>query len=352
MGLLDEIEYRSLVTKYDNFMAPAMVLKVNEVSVSKLSGITISQVNVQLSIDYVCSANFTLEDVYDLKTRSFSALVKKTFLPGSTISIALGYGSSTTMVFRGYIHELSYSFSDAPRISVTALDVRRLMMMNKENRTFRDKSYSEIFNEVMEKYSSVYSGKVVEPLVDKVERMAQTVSDYEFVINELCKKADKEFYVLAGKVYFQTKSKNPKSLITLTWGENLFHFNISRSYRNEEVAVYGIDGKKLMVGKETVKGDGQSKTLMTAPLKHEIVSPNVKDQKGAKTMANNVAEKRKESSKSGSGICIGLPELVPGRYITIANVDIDGNADLKGYVTSVQHSFDDNGFTTEFELGG
>ena len=353
MGISDTktVSYRSLAKKYENFMVPAMVMKVDNKDVSKMSGIYIEQLDVRLSIENICSANFSLANVYNLQESSFFSIVKNNFQLGSTVSIELGYGSSTELVFWGYIHELQYSFDEVASISVNVLDMRRLMKMNQENRTFSDKSYSEIFKEVIQKYSKVYKSTKIDAMTDKIERLAQNVNDYDFVVKELCKKANKEFFVLAGKVYFQDKNENKTPLITLKWGENLFSFSVSRRYCNEEIAVYGVDGKDVVVSKEKVVSDGKIKKLTSKPLRRDIKGSNIDDKKGTQALAKKEAQKRKKSSKDGSGSCIGIPELMPGRYLAIENLDVDG-ANFKGYITGVSHSFNESGYTTNFELGG
>lgn len=345
------VSYSSLVKKYGNFMVPAMVMKIDGKSVSNMSEIYIAQLDIQLSIESICSASFTLENVYHLQSSSFLSKIKNTFQLGSIVSIELGYGSATELVFWGYIHELQYSFDEVASISVTALDVRRLMKMNHENRTFSDKSYSEIFKEVISKYSKVYQSAKVDAMTDKIERLAQNINDYDFVMKELCQKANKEFFVLAGKVYFQDKNENKIPLLTLKWGENLFSFSVSRRYCNEEIAVYGVDGKDVVVSKEKVVTDGKIKKLTSSPLRSDIKGSNIKDKKGTQALAKKEAQKRKKRAKDGSGSCIGIPELMPGRYLAIENLDVDGE-NFKGYVTKVSHSFSESGFITNFELGG
>ena len=64
---LSELSYSVLEKKYDNFITPAMVMKINNIPISKLPGIYVSQVQVQLSLESSCSASFTLEKVYDLE---------------------------------------------------------------------------------------------------------------------------------------------------------------------------------------------------------------------------------------------------------------------------------------------
>ena len=348
---MGKISYSSLVKKYDNFITPAMVVKVNGKKVNTMEGIYISHVNVSLYLDKVCSADLSLEMVYDLEKSIIDSQVKKIFQLGSGISIEMGYGSATEVVFYGYIHELQYAFSETVSIKVTALDMRRLMMMNKENRTFSDKSYSDIFEEVIQKYSNVYQSKKVESTTEKIERVTQDVSDYDFVVKELCQKANKEFYVMAGKVFFQDKEKSTPSQTTLTWGENLFQFQIRRKYCNEQIVVYGVNEKEIVTGTETVESQGDYKNAIGKPTIYEILSTDAKDQKSAEAIAKKEAKKKKKSSKSGTGSCFGLPELVPGDNITIEKLGIE-SSDLTGTLVSVTHSFGENGFTTDFELGG
>ena len=48
--------------------------------------------------------------------------------------------------------------------------------------------------------------------------------------------------------------------------------------------------------------------------------------------------------------CIGLPEIIPGRYLKIERVDSLMNR--KYYITRVTHRFDRNGFLTDIETEG
>ena len=48
--------------------------------------------------------------------------------------------------------------------------------------------------------------------------------------------------------------------------------------------------------------------------------------------------------------CIGLPEILPGRFVKIDRVD--SLANKKYYVTRVTHTYDRSGFTTRLEAEG
>ena len=49
---------------------------------------------------------------------------------------------------------------------------------------------------------------------------------------------------------------------------------------------------------------------------------------------------------SGSGLCLGLPELIPGRFITIEGLDGDTVGDY--FITKVRHQFGSGGYLTQF----
>ncbi|MEG1459123.1 MAG: hypothetical protein RSJ40_07430, partial [Acetivibrio sp.] len=60
---------------------------------------------------------------------------------------------------------------------------------------------------------------------------------------------------------------------------------------------------------------------------------------------------RLKKAQGGSGSCIGLPELVPGRYVKIAKFDKD--ADDTYFINKIEHSFSlGDGFSTQFEIAG
>ena len=84
---------------------------------------------------------------------------------------------------------------------------------------------------------------------------------------------------------------------------------------------------------------------------YSIETPSLLSEEDKERISSYAQQWKNAKSKTGSGSCIGLPELVPGRLMKIENLGIQTGA-LKAYISSVKHSFNANGFTTEFELGG
>lgn len=81
-----------------------------------------------------------------------------------------------------------------------------------------------------------------------------------------------------------------------------------------------------------------------------IADPNADTKDKATTKAEAIAQQEKEKCCSGQGSTIGLPEIVPGRYIEIEN--LDSMLNKKYYITEVTHLFTRESYTTQFEIGG
>lgn len=221
------VSMSSLVSKYKDFLVPAMKLKVGGHDISGKSEYVVESVELTLSKDAASAASIRLTNVYDQKKRKFVGDVSSDFILGELIEVELGYGSSLTSLFYGYVDEISYELSDSPSVNVTAVDVRKIMMgSRKSNISHKVKSYSDAFQEVVKKYSAAYKSTDIDA-TDKmeVECIPQNGNDYDFITKVLCRKGDRNFFVHAGKVYFKKTSADLFSTVEMEWGGILFLFS-------------------------------------------------------------------------------------------------------------------------------
>jgi len=350
MGLMDgTYSYAALVGKYGQFRVPACKLKVDG---RELSGIGIERVEATLSLEGASAVSFDVAGAYDLKQSGFRKEVKDRLKLGSRVSLSLGYGSSLTEIFQGYISGVGVQFSDLPVLSITAMDVRRLMMEGTSREVVHTvTSYSAAFEEVMQRYSALCSSREVDATdKNEITQIVQQTSDYDFVAGNLSRKANREFFVLDGKAYFRKKGKVKAPVVTLTWGESLLSFSRNSFYQNLKITVIGFDPEsdKTVQAQVTEKADGAQKAVGA---QHEVViaDPDAQEAAKAKKRAEKEAQERRRRARTGSLSCLGLPELVPGRFVSVKG--LDGELDRDYYIREVRHELGSDGFSTSVEIG-
>ncbi|MCC8150389.1 MAG: hypothetical protein LIO96_02745 [Lachnospiraceae bacterium] len=189
------VSMSSLASKYDNFMVPALAVNVDGSNVVGKSDFAVESVEVVLSQDAASAATIVLTGAYDLKSRKFVSGISSNFILGSIVEIEMGYGSKLTSLFYGYIDEITYELGESPSVRIIAVDVRRMIMGSKKsNISHNVKSYSDAFNEVIKKYKAIYKSTSVDTTEKMdVECIRQNGSDYEFITDELCRKAERNF---------------------------------------------------------------------------------------------------------------------------------------------------------------
>lgn len=321
--------------------------------VTKNSGYAVESVEVTLSKEAASAASIKLTHVYDLKKRAFIGDVSSDFILGELVEIEMGYGSSLTSIFYGYVEEINYELSESPSVNIVAVDVRRIMMgSRKSNISHKVKSYSDAFNEVAKKYKAAYKKTSVDA-TDKldVECIIQNGSDYHFIKEELCRKGNRDFFVHAGTVYFKKLSEEIFKTVELEWARDLISFQRRASFQDTVVRVLGqnLDKKEEVQSEVKVKSDDSQKSLVQSEMTE--MNADIQDTADAKKIADYKAEQEKKKARQAGGTCIGIPEILPGGYVKIKNADprlLDGTY----CVTEARHSFSGGGYTTTFEAGG
>lgn len=343
------MDYTALASRYGNFAAPVMKILINGTDVIAGQKLAVENLSVSLSVRQAGSVHFNVVNAFSLSSRTFTDEVKQSFQPGSKIKVELGYGSTVCLLFQGYISELCLDFGETPQISVTALDVTRLLMDTvHQNLVYEVTSYSAAFQAVMEEFSGMYDTLKIDATEDTLTKVVQKDSSYRFIQEELCAKADREFLVIGGTVYFRSPSVT-EAVVSLSWGEGLMSFQERRSQCNQVIRVYGkAENKKDQLKAEvTVKTDAASSSICVVK---EYQNYSLVGQTAVQKYADRIAGKQKAAGEGGSGTCIGIPELVPGSYIKLGNLDSGDGKEY--YIKSVKHNIGSGGYTTQFDVEG
>lgn len=346
------VSMTSLAAKYNDFLVPAIKVKAGGFDLIGASQYGVESVELTLSQSAASAAVIKLTNVYDLENRKFISDISD-FILGEMVEVEMGYGSSLTSLFYGYVDEINYELSENPSVRVTAVDVRRMMMGSKKsNISHQVKSYSDAFNEVVKKYQPAYKTKDVDA-TDQLETdcIIQNGSDYDFITEELCRKGNRDFFVHAGKLYFKKITEELFFTVEMEWAKDFISFQRKASFQDAVIRVMGqdTDKKEEVEAEVTVKSDDDQKSLVQNETTQ--MDAAVEDTSDAKQVAEHKADEMKKQARQATGVCIGVPEIQPGGRVKITNADgrlLDGTYDI----IEVKHSFTGDGYKTTFEVGG
>ncbi len=344
-----------LQNKYGNYMVPAVKIKSGGSDLVSTLRLTVLELEMTLSLDSASMAVIKLADLYDVKNHSFTGKVKNAFKLGTIADVEIGYLSSTIPVFRGYVAGLGIEFGKLPLLVIKLMDVRKLMMASGvQRRLYEDKNYSDIFKKVMNSYSRLCS-VVYDATSDNLTApVSQSTNDYIFVRNELLAggKSDREFFVFFDKVYFRTPEKNKTPIMSLELGKELIRFEMMADYLDTEINVVGYDPvncKEISAKVRTKTSEKYTPVLTPTPAQY-IIDADADTEAKAKNRAQAISRMEKMNVCYASGELVGIPEIIPGRYIAVK--DLDEMADKKYYISEVRHIISESRFTTFFESRG
>ena len=344
-----------LQNKYSNYLVPAVKIKSMGTDLVSTQRLTVAEVTITLSLESASMAVIKLDDVYDVDKSSINSKIKNAFKLGTIIQIEIGYVSATTEVFKGYVAGLGAEFGEQNYLTVKLMDVRKLMMTSGVRRQlYEDKNYSDIFKKVMSKYSKLCSVVCDATSDNLASPVSQSTNDYNFVVKELIAggKSDREFFVLLDKAYFRTPAKNKTPIMKLELGKELLSFEMMADYLDTQISVVGYDPKncKDIVTKVSAKTSEKHTPVLTPTPEQYYIDADADTEAKAKLRAEALARIAKQNACYARGEMIGIPEIVPGRYLEIAK--LDEMANKKYYISEVVHVINESQFSTSFEAKG
>lgn len=347
--------YKDLVNQYGNFHLPAVKIYVNGTELLSSMGLLLEEIEVVLSLDSASSVQFKLGNVYDVQSRSFRSGLKDKFKPGTIVEVALGYYSSTIKIFKGFVYMLGCEFGEKAMLAVTAMDVRKLMMISGSRHVLHNvKNYSDAFKTIMADYGALCSVQVT-ATDDKLEiPVSQVSSDYDFVMEELVAtgKSSREFFVVADKAYFRERPGSQAPLMQLEYGRELLSLEMDYAYLDLEIQVVGFNAGEQTAYTGTARAkskEPQSSLISPAPVRM-VTDPDADNQDKVSRRAGSLADMETERVKRGKLTTVGLPEIVPGRFIEV--VKTEAMVNRKYYISEVRHHVGEGIFTTEIDIGG
>lgn len=353
-------DFPALQNKYRNFGAPTIRLRVEDVEILEKMDAMISNVAVELSNGASATGcSFDVIGEYDPKNTGFNGNGPEKLLQlGAKVELELGY-IETVPVFFGLIAELEYVFENedsAPFIHVECMDAKCVLMKRQRLELFSAKSITEAVGEIFDAqpFSDYIKGKTVDALTDKLDMIPAAMEDDFQFCTRCAAYIGYEFFILAGQVYFRKTPSGSSSIMTLSpeYGLSGVKLSLRGASLHKKTKVVGIgeqDGK--MVSGEQAAGGKFAKNQNAARMMgeserthfdHMVKSADEAAARAGTLMQMAVGEFGRIECK-----CVGIPELVPGRSITVKGVSPEADRDF--YIISVRHTFDDNGFFTTLE---
>ena len=345
--------YDSLVNKYSNFHAPAVRLYVDGSDAVQELTLSIQSVNISLSLTDASTAVIHLNNVYDSEKRSLDSKIKNKFKLGTVVEVGIGYSSEIQKVLKGYVASLSVGFGSNTGLVITVADVRRLMMISGEKNVRHDvQNYSDAVQKVLGEYSKLCTAEIEATDNNLVNGISQSTNDYNFIMYELVNAGcyGMEFLVVGDKAYFRKSHGKEGAICSLELGKGLEEFNTERTYMDLQVDVIGYcQDKSVVHASAQIKSEDTVSLIPSTPV-HIIASSTLDTQDKVDVCAKSYADGMLVKGQNGSGVCVGLPVMVPGRYVEV--VMLEKMVNKTYYIQRVTHRIGDGGFVTEFETGG
>lgn len=375
--------YKDLQDKYADFAHPRARVLLGDTPFDSVSaGMAVNDIHVEVTSGYEASvASFRLYDSYDPSTgKFFYEKVKKQVLMGNSVTVQLGYLDQLETVFVGFVSGVAFGFEPGglPYIEINAMDIKGLMMGGSYAASLKATTYSAAVKEVLDRtgegrlqqMGGITSSEIINtpdaggvpggaPVGGSSKSSPITMemvseSDYEFVVRA-AKRYNYEFFVDRGKVLFRPAKSDTSLLIKMGTRTGLRGFHIQYSITG---VVGKIEARAMDPGKGEVIAAKSSfnNTISTASKAKQLVGKGTKVYLDASITSKEEAEARvaslmeQMSYRLGSleADCVGIPDLVPGRFIEVTGMGVP--VDNQFYLTAVTHDFtSDGGYRTHIE---
>ena len=400
-----EFDFESLKSEYGLFRDPYVSIEIGGLNIAENKfGFAVSDVRVELSAGLEASmASFVIYNSYDIISTTFLMdQLKKYITLGSSVLIRFGYATGVREVFRGFIAKVNFIYEEdgVPGVMVSALDVKGVMMANNSSRQLKANSYSMALKEILDNdpYSTMMSegvftgyeiadttgkgqtivsgaqagsiptsvptsvptnpseGAASTPAKDQasaqqtsgiftVEMVAE--SDYEFFVRA-AKRYNCDFFILGGKLFFRKAKSDTSTLIDLSPKTGLMNINVEYDitglYGSVEVRNVDAGKGKLISGKARVNNkisQGSKAKSIVGKLTKVYIDPTVESKEDATLRAESLAEMMSYRFGTLEATMVGLPEIVPGKFITLSGMN--QGPDNTYYLQEVIHTFSGEG---------
>ena len=140
--------------------------------------------------------------------------------------------------------------------------------------------------------------------------------------------------------------------MSVALGRELLRLSTMADYLDTEIEVIGYDpvNSKSISSKKAIKSSESLTSVLTPAQQQFFIDPDADSEEKAKVRAGSISERMKLKSCFAEGELIGIPEIVPGRFLKVE--DVDDMVDKSFYLSEVTHYWTEASFRTSFEARG
>ncbi len=350
----DTFSYSELKRKYGSFRDPCCAVKAGGTDIQTL-GLLISDMEIRQTIKNKAGAcTFVISNGYNVSAGSFKDEIADYFPLGQTVEAGIGYTTPVYM-FKGFVADISFSFEggNPPTARVTCTDIRTLMMQGNLNAMPPVASFPIMIPLIMMMYTSILNMRIVYyDIWNILEDFRQNTNDFNYLYN-YGQKRGYEFFVLGEHCYFRKKWQNTALLMELKWGESIISFQRATSYSINKLsgALSGLLSFLPFFSDQMLNPQGYPSKMATPQIpKVQVDSSEAKNTLDLINIMATSLHSLGDQMASGTVSCIGIPEIIPGRYIRLTGLDkkyFDGDY----YIEETTHKLSGSGYITSFEIG-
>ena len=354
--------YLQLAKDYDQFTAPGFEIQVDGKPLSS-GKFYIPGVEVEISAGGAAGGcSFSIMGMYDYEKSKWENDAAKLIKPGAKLVVKGGYEKRKEL-FYGYVDDYALDFASdgTPCINVNGMDGLGYLMNMCQPIYAGEKKPKEIVQEILQKSQSAgYAKSVTVGQLSGFETpvIKEQIDDWKF-LSMMAERYGATLLAIDGELIFDNIITKTSPILTLTVGKSIRRFTkrVSLAHQVGKVEVQGRDVNQKPVkgtaSSVTAGGEGKTAAEWGKGLKDAVLverSEYARTQKECETLAQHRLNSIALGFVSGEGECIGIPELIPGRYLKIEGGDDKTNGTY--FLTKVCHRFTINSYTTTFEVKG
>lgn len=331
-------------------------VKVNGATVP--DELSVYAIHVEKRVNRISSAKITILDG-DPTVQDFTASSSDTFVPGGTISIEAGYDNTNTVIFKGIIMSQTVRVDSliGSALEVECRDEAVKMIVGRKSLTYSKQKDSDIISSIIGTYSGL-TPSVASTSTQWPEQVQYYVTDWDYILS-LAEANGLIVTTINGTVSVQAPDNTTTSVVTVTYGDNLYEFNAKLNavtqLGNATANSWDFKTQAVVNGQASANVSGAG-NLSTKKLSDVVGLSTFQLQTTAPLETADLTNwskaqiiKSEYSKITGEAKFIGTSLVDPGKYMTFAGLGSRFNGDY--LVGGVVHDLSQGNWVTEVQLG-